>query len=247
MIFLQSLSFKILVGSLIVIGIITILEEIFIKPKSKDKNKTHNVKQKAPKIKQKTQKFDRLNKIKGDKGELEIEEEIIRNFKEVTHIFKNVKVPKENGEISETDLLLLSDKGIFVIESKNYGGLIYGSEDDYKWTQFFNRNSKYHFYNPIKQNNNHIKYLKEFLGKNFQDDLFKSIIVFGNGCKLQKVNYTKSDNITVCNTLDSSEEIKRIYENSKSNLTQEQIEYIVLRLKEFENTVTNKSEFMEFV
>ena len=37
-------------------------------------------------------------------------------------ILRNVYVPKENGETSEIDVLYITQKGIFVIESKNYSG-----------------------------------------------------------------------------------------------------------------------------
>ena len=41
-------------------------------------------------------------------------------------ILQNIYVPRENGETSEIDVLYITQKGIFVIESKNYSGYIFG-------------------------------------------------------------------------------------------------------------------------
>lgn len=43
-------------------------------------------------------------------------------------ILRNIYIPKENGETSEIDLLYITQKGIFVFESKNYSGWVFGDE-----------------------------------------------------------------------------------------------------------------------
>ena len=48
---------------------------------------------------------------------------------------KNIYIPKEDGGTSEIDLLFITPKGIFVIESKNYSGWIFGDEYSQYWTQ----------------------------------------------------------------------------------------------------------------
>ena len=59
---------------------------------------------------------------------------------------------------------MISDFGIFVIETKNYKGWIVGNEKSEHWTQvLFKR--KQRFYNPINQNLGHIKVLKTYLSK----------------------------------------------------------------------------------
>ena len=40
-------------------------------------------------------------------------------------LLKNVYVPRQNTS-AEIDLLMIHEKGIFVFESKNYGGWIFG-------------------------------------------------------------------------------------------------------------------------
>ena len=50
-------------------------------------------------------------------------------------VLRNVYIPKDNNETSE--ILFITQKGIFVIESKNYSGWIFGSEKQYKWTMIY--------------------------------------------------------------------------------------------------------------
>ena len=49
-------------------------------------------------------------------------------------IFKNIYIPKDNNETSEVDLVYITKKGIFVIESKNYSGWIFGDNYSLNWT-----------------------------------------------------------------------------------------------------------------
>ena len=49
-------------------------------------------------------------------------------------VLRNVYLPKDNGETSEIDLLFITKVGIFVIESKNYSGYIFGTDTNQKWT-----------------------------------------------------------------------------------------------------------------
>lgn len=78
-------------------------------------------------------------------------------------ILRNVYIPTKKSETSEIDVLVLSKKGIFVFECKNYGGHIYGDARRRKWIQYLGNNKSY-FYNPLMQNRNHVKHLKEYLG-----------------------------------------------------------------------------------
>lgn len=99
-------------------------------------------------------------------------------------ILRNVYIQKKNGKSTEIDMLAVNKKGIFVIESKNYGGYIYGKEEDKNWTQVLNKNAKNKFYNPVLQNNTHIESLK-FALSDFQKINYFNIVVFGERCTLK--------------------------------------------------------------
>lgn len=100
----------------------------------------------------------------------------------------NVYLPKGGNETTELDAVLLHESGIYVFESKNYSGWIFGSEDQYQWTQTLpngRRARKIKFYNPIKQNQTHIECIKKFL----DDDTLPvhSYIVFSERCELKNI------------------------------------------------------------
>ncbi len=111
----------------------------------------------------------------------------------------NVYIPKGNDETTEIDVLMICPKGIFVFESKNYSGWIFGSESQKNWCQTLpagrGRSHKEHFYNPVMQNRSHIKYLRAFLGEQIP---MRSIIVFSDRCTLKSVQI-KSNDISVIN------------------------------------------------
>lgn len=113
----------------------------------------------------------------------------LRNYEQQGAKFLfNVYVPKSNGETSEIDVMMIHPKGIFVFESKNYSGWIFGSETQKMWTQTLpagkGRSHKESFYNPIMQNKTHIKNLLAFLGETVPTN---SVIVFSERCTLKKI------------------------------------------------------------
>jgi len=98
---------------------------------------------------------------------------------------RNLYLPKEDGTTTEIDLVYVTAKGIFVIESKNYSGWIFGSEKDAQWTVMLPNREKNRFYNPIWQNKGHIKWLEQYLQ---QEIPMISLIVFSQRCELKKVS-----------------------------------------------------------
>lgn len=99
-------------------------------------------------------------------------------------VLKNVYLPMQ-GKTTEIDLLMIHEKGIFVFESKNYSGWIFGDAEQLNWTQSLQNGEKHRFYNPIRQNGTHIKALAEYLQKPVS--AFVSYIVFSERCSLKKV------------------------------------------------------------
>lgn len=140
----------------------------------------------------------------------------------------NVYIPKSNGETSEIDVMMIHQKGIFVFESKNYSGWIFGNETQRMWTQTLpagrGRSHKESFYNPIMQNHSHIKHLQSYLEEKIP---MHSVIVFSERCTLKSIQVKSSDIYVIkrssvqnavnkiCNTLSedilSTNDILRIY------------------------------------
>ena len=70
--------------------------------------------------------------------------------KETYHRIDNVIVPTADGT-TQVDHILVSIYGIFMIETKNMKGWIFGSPDQDTWTQVVFR-EKHTFQNPLRQN-----------------------------------------------------------------------------------------------
>ena len=100
-------------------------------------------------------------------------------------VYRNLYVPLGDGTTTEVDVLLLHEKGIVVLESKNYSGWIFGGIDQYKWCQSLGHGRKEYFYNPVKQNQKHIKALSKELG--LPEAAFLSCVVFSDRCELKDV------------------------------------------------------------
>lgn len=127
---------------------------------------------------------------KGNEGENAICRLIENNIHTYYKIVRNVYIPI-NDKKTEIDIILITATGIFVIESKNFSGAIYGKEQDYNWTEYFSKFRKNPFMNPIKQNDYHINFISQYLSKN--KEYFKSYIVFGRRSKLVKIEHNKKN------------------------------------------------------
>lgn len=107
----------------------------------------------------------------------------------------NCYIPRYTGRTTEIDLIFLHESGVYVIESKNYSGWIFGDEEQEYWTQCLRnaegRTEQNQFYNPLWQNETHIYALIELL----QDDAFPyySYVVFGDDCELKDVHLTSGN------------------------------------------------------
>jgi len=134
-----------------------------------------------------------------------------------------------NNEIDSTeiDLIMIDKTGIYVFESKNMSGAIYGKSSDRSWTQRLGNMSN-SFPNPINQNIKHIKYLDNFLDNKYTDNIY-SFIVFSERCKLKKAIH--HDNVRVVKRENLIYNIKNKMNNSETVFTKEEINDIYDKLK----------------
>jgi len=93
----------------------------------------------------------------------------------------NVIVNTPNGT-TQIDHVLVSVYGIFIIETKNIKGWIFGEANSDRWIQVI-YGKKRQFQNPLKQNYRHTKCLSEYL--KLDHDLFKPIIFFIGDCEFK--------------------------------------------------------------
>lgn len=145
------------------------------------------------------------------------------------NILTNVYLPRNDGTTTEIDLLMVNASGIYVFESKNYSGWIFGDEKNKMWTQSLKGGQKNKFFNPIWQNKGHISALEEHLDKK-HTDYFYSYIIFSERCELKKVNYT-SVNVSVIKRNSLMCVLKKHIAASPNRLSPEEVRDIYSKLK----------------
>ena len=113
---------------------------------------------------------------RGKIGELTIKFILGKTEPGEKYVINNLIIKGSDGKTSQIDHILINKNGIFVIETKNYSGKIFGDETQYKWTQTLNYGKvKNRFYNPVMQNDTHIRRIKEVTKTTLP---IKSIVVF---------------------------------------------------------------------
>lgn len=150
----------------------------------------------------------------------------------------NCYLPRGKGKTTEIDVLMIYRSGIYVLESKNYSGWIFGSETSRNWTQTLPGKNKTHreqFYNPIMQNKTHIRYLKNIIGNKVQ---VHSVIVFSERCTLKKIHIIDKD-IKVIKRNRLLHTIKKIDRKEKTKLSKEDIFKLYNKIYPY-SQVTNK-------
>jgi restriction system protein len=113
--------------------------------------------------------------FKGAQGEFIVN--LGTNFfldKQNYHLIKNVTLPTDDGS-TQIDHIIVSKYGVFVVETKNLKGWIFGGANQKIWTQKIFRHSN-KFQNPLHQNYKHVKTLESLLGLN--DFQIFSVVVF---------------------------------------------------------------------
>jgi len=119
---------------------------------------------------------------KGEKGEhiVNLQAKKFLN-KNKYHLLKNVTLRTRDGT-TQIDHIIISIYGVFVVETKNMTGWIFGNPKQRTWTQIIYRD-RYKFQNPLHQNYKHVKTLKSLLRL---DSLqLHSVVVFVGKCKFK--------------------------------------------------------------
>lgn len=119
--------------------------------------------------------------FKGWTGELKTKFVNSLFLNEQYKIFNNVIIQTEHGS-TQIDHVIVSPYGIFVIETKDKTGWIFGDEKQSQWTQkIFSKT--YKFQNPLHQNYGHTQSLSEYLG--IEHEKIHSLVIFWGDCEFK--------------------------------------------------------------
>ena len=169
----------------------------------------------------------------GEYGEFLTFKEIIDLSQEFNFYYKilnNMHI----GVKTEIDMVWIHETGIYVFESKNYSGWIFGNLNSKNWCKTMPRKKEF-FYNPIWQNEGHIKAIQRILGNIYP---YYSIIVFSERCELKDVPENTSTRIILKrNNLSSA--IRQKISSSQRVISPEQIDTLHKKLNSFNDKSTN--------
>lgn len=114
-------------------------------------------------------------RVKGFLGEREVRQVL----KDEKFLLNNLVIT--NGVSTQIDHILINEKGIIVIETKNYRGAVKGGTKQKYWVQYINKR-QFAFLNPLLQNAFHLDVLSKMYPA--YQDYFVSVVVFTDQVKL---------------------------------------------------------------
>lgn len=100
---------------------------------------------------------------KGEFGETLVANEL-RTISDMNFVMLNDIIVVTDGNSHQIDHVVINRYGVFVIETKNYAGKIYGNKDARMWRVYYDNGDDCEFYNPVQQNLSHCNSVKRIVG-----------------------------------------------------------------------------------
>ena len=173
---------------------------------------------------------------RGERGENKVAQILGETVIGQQYVINDLLFCNKSGQSCQIDHVFINKSGIWVIETKNFSGYIFGEENQREWTQVLaNGNVKHKFYSPVKQNATHIYHLSKYLNVK---NVFQNVVVFLSHADISNV---AADNVYL---VDELEIIKN--KNTDVFLTAQKMEYYYNLLSELKNNATiSKEEHIE--
>lgn len=182
----------------------------------------------------------------GKLGENQVKLILTKLNKHKYHVINNVILKHPNGHTTQIDHIIISRKGIFVIETKNYAGILYGNINKKYWVHISGKN-KHQVYNIMYQNQGHINAIKNnvidiisCIPKRKYKKFFVSILLFKDNCivKIKKPLFYKT-NFTICKF---NKLIKAIKKKNRMNIVSKQLYKELIYEIEKRNIISKSNE-----
>src|SRR5262245_18196197 len=121
----------------------------------------------------------------GKRGENFVSRKLLELDSEHYKVLDDLMLPSlGNTNTTQIDHIVVSDFGIFCIETKSYSGWIFGNARQQHWTQVLYR-YKAKFYNPLRQNYAHIKAVEAIVSPKYPKVPIRGFIAFPCAEKLK--------------------------------------------------------------
>lgn len=147
------------------------------------------------------------------------------------HLMNHITLRVGTGT-TQIDHVLVSRYGVFVIETKDYKGWIFGSPNDPQWTQVLHRR-KFRFQNPIVQNRRHVKAVEDVLDFLSPDSVI-SVVAFVGDAEFKTP-------MPEC-VLQSWEVVKFVRRHAWQIMSRDQLQLCVGRLETARLAVTGETD-----
>lgn len=152
------------------------------------------------------------------------------------YLLANIIIPQNNGRKTEIDCVLITRKGLFCVEIKNWVGHVSGTDEDEYWIQSYDdpRKDDRKAKNPVIQNKWHCISIQRVLNNKYRAD---NIVIFA---RLEDGRYINSD------CAFTIREFKKFYRNINTNrLNENQIRSIYESLKNYVATPEEIAKYRE--
>lgn len=154
-------------------------------------------------------------------GEVRVRQVLITYFKPpFHHLLNNITLPFEDGT-TQIDHILVSTKGVFVIETKHYSGWLFSNEKSPYWTQVLFK-LKSRTPNPIRQNFRHVQVVRELLDFIPKEHIHSLVVFTGDAVFKTKI----PEGVVYLSGL-----VKHIQEFQEDIISQNHLQFIVGRLE----------------
>ena len=196
---------------------------------------------------------------KGKQGETRVSSILCQLPKEYS-VLNDVVLKTEKGT-TQIDHVVVSPYGVFVIETKNYSGTIYGDDNQRQWTQLIITDVRYRrkwyktytyvtknrFYNPVKQSLSHLYEIKKNLSEWHQLKIVPIVVFTGSAdlSNVQSNNYVVYDTDLV-STIQRFQTIclsSQAVQNVIERLSEKNMRDVVDNKTHVQNISTTKIEF----
>jgi len=215
------------------------LNEYMVKEKLEAFKKEHNfLEESFEDIK--SGRFNDLNEFKAYVGESNVLS-ILEKFSGKKRFIQNLIINNYGDSTSEIDVIMIHTSGIYVIESKNMYGSVEGIETEKNWVCDYG-NKKVEFYNPVMQNDKHIKELKNLLATS-KKNTFKSFVVFTD--RLIDLKYRFSSKKGWIHVIKQSQLLEKVEKQSKYSIgihSEAEVDRIADTLDEYKKSFSKNKE-----
>lgn len=170
--------------------------------------------------------------LSGKGGERAISRCLLNLPSDAYHVLNDLVLPTVDGITTQVDHVVISHFGIFVVETKDYDGWIFGGELHRQWTEVFPAgrygSKKYKFQNPIRQNWRHIYVIAKLL--DLPTRYFHNVVVF---CGAGEFKTSLPQNV-----MHHGELIQYLLSFDRPLLNETNVSDIIARLKAYCDAVT---------